>query len=767
MYLRIRTTRVNSLAPAEDMPTPPDQFGGADRGESAISDMACPKPKAVETGQSNADDTKLRAPSERAINGVDLRTHAPTIRRPLSPFRARRMRRASLVGVAIAWLLCLTGNASAQQIQPEDEVFPLNKPEQLSIRSRDPHQLRNLPPVLQAPPPTVSVPHPAATELKLTLDDSIRLALQDSEVIRVLAGNTARSSGLTIYDPAIAHTAIDRAIAGFDPTFVANNTFGRTSTTFPDNVNQRLDGVSTNTHNFGTSLTQRNLTGGEGSVSFNNNWSRSGPRDTLNPQNRNSLGISYTQPLLQGAGRDANRVPILLARIDTERSYFRFKDTYQELVRSVIEGYWNLVAARTDLWTREQQVKQSAFAFQQADQRLKNGLGDAGEVAQRRVALTNFRASLITARANLLDSEAALKNVMGMPPNDGVRLIPVTPPTRSEIGFDWSQITSTALVSRPDLIELKLILDADEQQIVQSKNSARARLDAVGTYTWNGISGEFASGLHVRSPLRSSGDWTLGMNFSVPLRLRASRANLRSAELLLAKDRASLKQGQHAAIHDLAQTIRGLASSYAQYKAFVETRKAAFVFLEREQKRNQTGLANFLVVLQAITDWGNAVSSEARALTQYNAQLALLERQTGTILETHGIRFCEERFMSLGELGLVGEDGGYPQSLVPQGNTMKYGGGDEPSEKSFDLKDFPERGQRSSKPDEMLEIPGAPAPDGSPESPEPGAYEPDEASPTTPPTPRKAANLERLNLVNPVSITNPVVLRRVRYRRSR
>ena len=630
---------------------------------------------------------------------------------------------------AIACLVFLTGTVSAQQIQPEDEVFPLNKPEQLNIRSRMPHQLRNLPPALQAPPPTVSIPHPAATELKLTLDDAIRTALEDSEVIRVLAGNTARSSGLTIYDPAIAHTAIDRAIAGFDPTFSANNTFERTSTTVVDVPNQRFDGISGNRHTFSTDLTQRNLTGGQGTVSFGNTWSRSGPRNVLNPANRPSLGISYTQQLLRGAGRDANRVPILLARIDTERSYFRFKDTYQELVRSVIEGYWNLVSARTDLWAREQQVKQAAFAYDQSEKRLKNGLGDAGDVAQRRVALTNFRASLITSRAGLLDTEAALKNVMGMPPNDGVRLIPVTPPTRNELGFDWQQITSTAVVSRPDLIELKLILDADEQQIVFSKNQARASLDATGRYTWNGVSGELASGRTIRSPLHSSGDWTLGLNFSVPLRLRESRANLRSAELLLAKDRANLKQGRHAAIHDLALTIRGLASSHAQYKAFVETRKAAFVFLEREQKRNQSGLANFLVVLQAITDWGNAVSSEARTLTQYNAQLALLERQTGTILETHGIRFCEERFMSLGELGLIGEDGSYPRALKPQGNAMKYEGGDKPSEEYFDLKDFPDRGERSGKPDQTLEIPEAPKPG----APAPGKYEPDEEVPPTGP----------------------------------
>src|SRR5262249_60865516 len=78
----------------------------------------------------------------------------------------------------------------------------------------------------------------------------------------------------------------------------------------------------------------------------------------LNPQTSSSLQFSYTQPILQGAGIPANLAPIVIARLNTERSYFQFKDSMQQSVRSVIQGYWNLVFARTDLWARQQQVKQ-------------------------------------------------------------------------------------------------------------------------------------------------------------------------------------------------------------------------------------------------------------------------------------------------------------------------------------------------------------------------------------------------------------------------
>jgi len=99
------------------------------------------------------------------------------------------------------------------------------------------------------------------------------------------------------------------------------------------------------------------------------------------------------------------------------------------------------------------------------------------------------------------------------------------------------------------------------------------------------------------------------------------------------------------------------------------------------------GRPSFLDVLQAITDWGNATSAESQSLTQYNAELAALEQETGTILETHGIRFFEERFLSLGPLGRVGRMRDYPQSMPPTPNEPKYPPSNKPAENFFDLRD--------------------------------------------------------------------------------
>jgi hypothetical protein len=280
-----------------------------------------------------------------------------------------------------------------------------------------------------------------------------------------------------------------------------------------------------------------------------------------------------------------------------------------------------------------------------------------------------------------------------LPVTERVALEPITPPTSDQILFDWNQVTQVAQVRRPDLIELKLILEADQQNLILARNQRQPNLDLVGLYRWNGLEGMTPEGTRLSTNGGESTDWTVGVNFSVPLFLRAERASVRSAELLITRDRAALEQGVLTARQILANNFRNIDQFYAQYEAFTVSREAAKVNLERQFAYYETGAdVFFLNVLQAISDWGNSVSLQAQSLMQYNIELANLERETGTILETHGVFMYEDRFCSLGPIWINPHNGRpYPRDIRPGPNAERYPAGDEPSEQFFDLDDYPQR----------------------------------------------------------------------------
>ncbi len=105
-------------------------------------------------------------------------------------------------------------------------------PEQRTLDIRDPAPLPPAPIPDSPPPRTVSNPRLDTPEWPLSLDEAVRVALENAHVVRTLAGVTAVPSGQTIYDTAIVNTTIDQAQARFDPVLSQNNTWTRSNVPF-------------------------------------------------------------------------------------------------------------------------------------------------------------------------------------------------------------------------------------------------------------------------------------------------------------------------------------------------------------------------------------------------------------------------------------------------------------------------------------------------------------------------------------------------------
>src|SRR6516165_10447268 len=135
------------------------------------------------------------------------------------------MTRPATLGLA---LLLVCGCA----LGPGDVCRNVILPEQQTIDYRDPAQLPPAPLPETPPPRTVAAPRPETPDWPLSLDEAIKIALENARVIRVLAGVSATSSGQTIYDTAIINTTIDQAQARFDPVLSQNNHWNRNNVPF-------------------------------------------------------------------------------------------------------------------------------------------------------------------------------------------------------------------------------------------------------------------------------------------------------------------------------------------------------------------------------------------------------------------------------------------------------------------------------------------------------------------------------------------------------
>jgi hypothetical protein len=198
-------------------------------------------------------------------------------------------------------------------------------------------------------------------------------------------------------------------------------------------------------------------TGGVAGIFFTDNYAYQPllpASQFVNPAYRPLAGFVFEQPLLRGSGvginqlldshpggfrnpfPTSNRVPgIMLARIGQVKSQLEFERRIHELVFKVEEAYWGLYSAYWELYSRENGMKQAHRAWLSAkNKQAAGGLGEA-DVAMIEDQYHFFRTQRLEAmgrgtggRAGVLEAERKLRYLLGLPAEDGSRLVPEDSP---------------------------------------------------------------------------------------------------------------------------------------------------------------------------------------------------------------------------------------------------------------------------------------------------------------------------------------------------
>ncbi|MDB5335322.1 MAG: TolC family protein [Planctomycetaceae bacterium] len=486
----------------------------------------------------------------------------------------------------------------------------------------------------------------------LTLREAVNIALRNSQVIRTLQGDQVTSTGVTNYDPAIYQATRDAAVAAFDASVNLNYTADRfnqpPATVFGPGIpaNTRRDDAT-----LSASLVKPWATGATTSVAYNPNpgylFFPNGTSGLYNPKYASNTELYIKQPLLRGAGIDVNRAPIRIAQLQADQSIWDVKQATLSLVRSVEESYWSLQASRTALQAIEDILPLLDSIVRIQQERFEEERTIRAEVAKARTQQAAFRQAAIDARSNALNQELHLRNLLGLPPNDGLTIDPTDRASESPLKFDPVQIIQTAADNRPELMRQRLGIRIGEMNLIVAENGFKPQLDLQGLYRTNGLSDNVGDSLDMMFQNKFT-DWTAGASFSMPIGRRAARANLHAAELELTRERIILRQKMHATAHRLSDVLRQLESVRYQYdEAKVRVEESA-IWMEGSRGRYEepppssdggdwllAALNDYLLSLRSQAD---SITSRAQLLAQYNTLLATLQEVQGTLLANYDIQ---------------------------------------------------------------------------------------------------------------------------------
>src|SRR5262249_572170 len=191
---------------------------------------------------------------------------------------------------------------------------------------------------------------------------------------------------------------------------------------------------------------------------------------------------------------------------------------------------------------------------------------------------------IVTAQGNVgqvgvLEAERVLRYVVGLPPDDGCKLIPTDTPTKAGYQPDWHEAVNTALAQRPELIESRRALRATELLLTRAKNLALPDLRFFSSYDFNGIGSKLDGGddpLNALPSLASNRfhNWTVGLRMDVPIGYRDANAQIRAAHLQLQRQMAVLRDQEKQAVFALQKSYQQLLVAYEQIGILTARRKA-------------------------------------------------------------------------------------------------------------------------------------------------------------------------------------------------
>jgi outer membrane protein len=471
----------------------------------------------------------------------------------------------------------------------------------------------------------------------VSLEDCVRRALANNLGIQI-AG----------FGPPIAHTAVTEAKAIFDPSFFLNSAVTRFKEQSP-NVFLGSNTAIENQWTLTAGLQGKLITGA--SVQLSQTWTYTKANNDFlaspNPQYNNGLRLAVTQPLLRGAGIEVNKSPIVLARLDEKISVEDFKLAVMNTILQVESAYWDLVVAETQVRAIDEALTAARENLRIAQRRFEEGKDTRLIVSLANSAVTARQADLVSARLRLAQTSDRLKRMINdpdLPLVQPVVLAAKEQPLSEPIPVGTSmlqQSVAVALQSRPEIVQAESRLAQAGLMERVAKNGQLPQLDLVAAYGLTGLDSNLGGAFDNQFSTNFY-NWSVGINFNVPIGNRGPQAAHLRASLLRDQSIRSREDIRQQVMLDVAEAIRNLASAEESILASRAAREAAEQTVRDEESFVNAGAALLKNLLDAQSDLATARVREAQAQAAYMVGLAALERAKGTLLDYNNIQVVDD-----------------------------------------------------------------------------------------------------------------------------
>jgi len=480
-----------------------------------------------------------------------------------------------------------------------------------------------------------------ANPVSVSVNQLIVSALQNSAQIKVFSDL-----------PLIRETAITEADAAFDWVGFMESRW--------DDTNEPVGSVLTTggpprfkDNNFGFSMgtRRRSTLGGQLEISQRIGYQNNNSVFFLpNDQGTSRLTMSYTQPLLRGAGRVYNTSLTVLAGIDTEIARNEFSRQLQSHLLEVTRAYWSLYLERAGLLQKQKLLTRAEEILQDLEQRQELDAVHS-QVVRARSAVASRRSEILRSEMAVRNAESQIRALTNDPNwgcDDNVELLPVDTPFRAETPVEMDGSVACAMRNRPEIGQAVKQVKASCVRMNMAKNEILPVLNMVLETYLSGLKGDSRVGDAWTAQFNEGApSYSVGLQYEVPIWNRAAKARLQRRRLEVRQLQNQFQTTTETLKLEVAVAVRELMTSFREMDAKGRAMGAANTEVEyiserwkalgAEDRSASLMLEDLLNAQARLADaeFGYLTSSVTYNLAQMNYKKAV-----GTLLQQEFISVC-------------------------------------------------------------------------------------------------------------------------------
>jgi outer membrane protein len=441
------------------------------------------------------------------------------------------------------------------------------------------------------------------------------------------------------YSTDIARESLNIAKADFDPSLTANvlRSVNQAAAT-----TSSLEGTtSTGQRNDQTSArigVSEKIPQTGGTVSVSSNISRNATNSsfsTLNPSYGNGISASVSQPLLKNFGPAPTRANLERNRLGVGIASLNYKSRVLSVVRDTENAYYNLVAARETLRIRQLSLELAQRLLDENTARRTSGVATDLDVLTAEVGVANARRATIQAEQTVRNAEDSLLGLF-TPDNFDNRPGEVTFAPYTEPAPSFPISYKMALENQPDYFASQAAVKQIEIDLAAAKRNRLPSLNLDAALGYNALSGSYGSVVSAL-PNDHGNNWTIGLSYVMPWRMKADVARYRSTYASLNAQKARLAQFEQSLLVQVRAAIRAVETNIASVDIAGKATELSAKQYELQKARFDAGLSTSRLVLQAQDDLEAARLNELTTKVALRAAVAELHRLEGSSLTRFNI----------------------------------------------------------------------------------------------------------------------------------